>query len=65
MDPEEADARGHVWVSPPPGSGSSRNPICKKCGARKSVANLTPDDNCEGASRDVVIETTHDYDPLP
>ena len=48
----------HRWGNPLPGQGSE--PICEACGARKSAAGA----GCPGASREVVIETTHDYDPL-
>ena len=52
----------HIWVTPPPGTGSRRNPICKRCGIRSSAA--TPDIECGGPDRSTVIETTHDYDPI-
>ena len=52
----------HDWVKPPAGTASSRDEVCAKCGSKRSVAERDP---CVGPDRDVVLETTHEYDPLP
>lgn len=47
----------HEWGPPLPGQGSDK--ICKRCGARKSVA----PEECAGLHEAAIIETIHDYDP--
>lgn len=56
------DNKGHVWQDPPPGAGSRRNPVCAKCGMRRSV--VDPAGECPGTGREATIETTHDYEPF-
>lgn len=51
----------HEWVKPPAGTASSRDLICKRCGAKQSTAEGT---HCDQEDREIVIATTHDYDPL-
>lgn len=51
----------HVWGSPPPGSGSSRDAVCKRCGVRRSAAG--PESECFGQHPDAIVDTKHNYDP--
>ena len=47
----------HDYRQPPPGTASSRDMVCSKCGAKRSVAGMT---ECPGVHRESVIETVHD-----
>lgn len=52
----------HNWLKPPAGTASSGDKICSRCGVKRSTSGDTA---CDGADRDITIETVHEYDPLP
>lgn len=59
--PEKSkDLEAHSWGPPVAGAGSSK--ICTKCGIRQVIAGNSP---CAGRSEVGLVETTHDYDPIP
>lgn len=51
----------HEWVKPPAGMASGKDRICARCGIKRSVGESTP---CDREDRDIVIDTTHEYDPI-
>lgn len=55
----------HVWGPAPPGQGSQ--PICRRCGIRKSVAEADVEngENCAGAAPDKSFTILPDYEPIP
>lgn len=51
-------SRPHKWGPALPGQGAE--PVCVRCGARKSAA----PEQCSDAHEAAITETVHDYDPL-
>jgi len=52
--------RGHDWAPPPPGQGSVE--ICQICGLRRLPG---VDQTACNAHGETIVETEHQYDPLP
>jgi len=51
----------HRWGTPPPGSGAML--VCKKCGEKKTA--YTDRAECVGLPVIGMVESLHDYDPIP
>ena len=53
--------RNHAWGDPLPGAGSMM--VCRKCGEKRT--SYTDRAECVGLPTAGMVESAHDYDPLP